>query len=78
MSENTADNQATDYDAMKQAIESDPSSSYWLKSAVVALDSRDPVDAENDVLALARLCIERNNVLIPPNDPGNVQAGTKA
>ena len=58
-------NPPTDYDTLKAAIEAGPSASYWLKSAVAELETRDPVDAENDVLGLARLYRLKNHELIP-------------
>ena len=39
----------------------DPTASAWLKSALRALDSRDPVDALNDVEALQEIAEQRLN-----------------
>ena len=36
-----------------QVVLADPSTSYWLKSAIEAALTRDPVDALNDALVLA-------------------------
>ena len=36
-----------------QVVLADPATSYWLKSAIEAALSRDPVDALNDALLLA-------------------------
>ncbi len=36
-----------------QVVLADPSSSFWLKSAIEAALTRDPVDALNDALVLA-------------------------
>ena len=36
-----------------QVVLADPSTSYWLKSAIEAAMGRDPVDALNDALVLA-------------------------
>lgn len=55
------------YETTKSAILSDPSSSYWLKNAIRDLEQRDPVDASNDALALAKLFIGRTDELIPPS-----------
>ena len=39
----------------------DPTASAWLKSALRALESRDPVDALNDVEALQEIAEQRLN-----------------
>jgi len=38
-----------------QVVLADPSTSYWLKSAIEAALTRDPVDALNDALVLAAM-----------------------
>jgi hypothetical protein len=38
-----------------QVVLADPSTSYWLKSAIKAAMARDPVDALNDALVLAEV-----------------------
>ena len=47
-------------DDVEQVL-SDPSTSYWLRDALRAAMVRDPVDAANDSLVLARLLDERAN-----------------
>ena len=39
----------------------DPTASEWLKSALRALESRDPIDALNDVEALQEIANQRLN-----------------
>ena len=47
-------------DKLNQVL-ADPTASAWLKSALRALDSRDPVDALNDVEALQEIAEQRLN-----------------
>jgi len=46
-------------DALVQGTINDPSTSYWLKEALVTLIQRDPVDAANDARILADLMQSR-------------------
>lgn len=45
-------------DKLNQVL-ADPTASAWLKSALRALESRDPIDALNDVHTLHELATER-------------------
>lgn len=45
----------TDEVLKAQVVLADPSTSYWLKSAIEAALARDPVDALNDALVLAEV-----------------------
>ena len=47
-------------DKLNQVL-ADPTASHWLKNALRALDSRDPVDALNDVEALQEIAEQRLN-----------------
>ena len=42
-----------------QELQSDPSTSYWLKAAADTLNRRDPLDAAADAAALAELAALR-------------------
>jgi hypothetical protein len=42
----------------------DPSTSFWLRSALVAALSRDPVDAANDAEILARVLDRRCRLIL--------------
>jgi hypothetical protein len=48
---------------------SDPTSSYWLKSALRESLARDPADALNDALALAGVLEERLRQVMELDDP---------
>ncbi len=57
---------------------SDPAASYWLKNALRAALSRDPVDAANDAEVLARILEERVQRLlreVEGTSPGSVTIG---
>lgn len=45
----------TDEVLKAQVVLADPSTSYWLKSAIEAALARDPLDALNDALVLAEV-----------------------
>lgn len=47
------------YSNLKQSILSDPSASFWLKTAVTQLENRDPCDAIADVEILYQLVTMR-------------------
>ena len=51
-----------------QAVLADPSTSYWLKSAIEAALTRDPVDALNDALVLAAVLDGRLRDVFGLND----------
>ena len=53
-----------------------PAASHWLKNALRALDSRDPVDALNDVDALLAITEQRFRDIYPDdrNGCGTVRA----
>lgn len=48
-----------DYPAMRDLLLADPSSSYWLKDAILKLDRRDPLDAYDDACVLRSLQAHR-------------------
>ena len=50
-----------------------PATSYWLGQALLALDSRDPIDALNDAEQLAKLATERLNEAMPPFTAGEIR-----
>jgi len=60
----SADRRPLDYDSLKSAIVNDPSTSYWLVSAIQALEKRDPLDAEDDANTLAELARKRSQELL--------------
>ncbi len=51
-----------------QAVLVDPSTSFWLKSAIEAALTRDPVDALNDALVLAAVLDGRLRDVFGLND----------
>jgi hypothetical protein len=51
-----------------QVVLADPSTSYWLKSAIEAALTRDPVDALNDALVLAAVLDGRLRDVFGLND----------
>ncbi len=51
-----------------QVVLADPSTSFWLKSAIEAALTRDPVDALNDALVLAAVLDGRLRVVFGLND----------
>ncbi len=51
-----------------QVVLADPSTSYWLKSAIEAALTRDPVDALNDALVLAAVLDGRLRDVFSLND----------
>ena len=53
--DNRQNQKAMKYKKQINEILASPVASYWLKDALKALDSRDPVDALNDAEALARI-----------------------
>lgn len=52
-----------------QVVLADPSTSYWLKSAIEAAMARDPVDALNDALVLAAVLDGHLRDVFGLNDP---------
>ena len=52
-----------------QVVLADPSTSYWLKSAIEAALTRDPVDALNDALVLAAVLDGRLRDVLGLDDP---------
>jgi len=52
-----------------QVVLADPSTSYWLKSAIEAALTRDPVDALNDALVLAAVLDGRLRDVFGLDDP---------
>ena len=53
-----------DYDSLKSVIVHDPSTSYWLVSAIQSLEERDPLDAEDDANTLAELARKRSQEIL--------------
>ncbi len=51
-----------------QVVLADPSTSFWLKSAIEAALTRDPVDALNDALVLAAVLDGRLRDVFSLND----------
>lgn len=51
-----------------QVVLADPTTSYWLKSAIEAALTRDPVDALNDALVLAAVLDGRLRDVFSLND----------
>jgi hypothetical protein len=51
-----------------QVVLADPSTSFWLKSAIEAALTRDPVDALNDALVLAAVLDARLRDVFGLND----------
>jgi len=51
-----------------QVVLADPSTSFWLKSAIEAALTRDPVDALNDALVLAAVLDDRLRDVFGLND----------
>ena len=49
----------TNYMTKRDAVLNDPAASFWLKTAVSALERRDPVDAFNDAEALRQIAFCR-------------------
>ncbi len=52
-----------------QVVLADPSTSFWLKSAIEAALTRDPVDALNDALVLAAVLDGRLRDVLGLDDP---------
>jgi len=48
----------------RDLILADPSTSSWLKAAIVALEARDPLDAEADARLLLEVAGERLQLLL--------------
>jgi DNA-directed RNA polymerase subunit RPC12/RpoP len=49
----------TSYMTKRDAVLKDPAASFWLKTAISALERRDPVDAFNDAEALRKIAFVR-------------------
>ena len=54
----------------RNQVLADPTASAWLKSALRALDGRDPVDALNDVDALLAITEQRFRDIYPDDRTG--------
>ena len=46
------------------AVLADPSTSYWLRDAIVSASARDPFDAERDAMFLATLLTRRVDAMV--------------
>ena len=64
------------YEEQKKRTLDDPTSSYWLKDAIQALDERDPVDALHDARALAGAQQRRCDEIKQATWPEKAKAGT--
>jgi TPP-dependent pyruvate/acetoin dehydrogenase alpha subunit len=53
-----------------EEVLADPTTSYWLKTAIKTLVDRDPVDALNDALVLAALLEERLRIALGIDEEG--------
>ena len=54
------DLESLSFDELRETLIADPATSYWLRSAIEALSSRDPVDVENDAILLSVLARKKS------------------
>jgi len=52
-----------DYEDLLNRILEDPATSYWLRAALKALETRDPMDMEHDAYTLAFVARKRAELL---------------